>query len=349
MPFVQHSRNRSQLFGLCLGFAAFSFGLPALAQPAPTTEFENIIKQANQAASMNKDTEAISLWKQAFSVSPEAFVACNIGHAEIRLHHFADAARWFTTCKRTISPPTTEDGMQRRARALAELEIAKIYLIELFIDADDGASVFVDNNNEGVAPLRFPVFLVPGKHAVEARTQNENGDQVIKREIDGERAQTLKVSVTSPPFTEPAPIIQSPPAPLVSAIRPTPPPSMEQPDQRSTWQRARPWVALGSFVLSGAALGTGLMLRESVKDARAREKEHFIDAGVAALNNDAQGIERSTTAALSEDGHAATLSNLMLASYILSGVFGAAGITAIALPGSPNRKKEISVSVRFVW
>lgn len=345
MPFVQHARNPSQLFGLGLAFALSAISLPAFSQPTPTSNFENIIKQANEAALNNDDAKAISLWKQAFSVIPEAFVACNIGHAQIRLHQFADAARWFTTCKRTIGPPNTEEGMQRRSRALAELEIAKIYLIELFIDADDGSSVFVDNNNEGVAPLRFPVFLAPGKHAVEAR----NGDLMIKREIDGERAQTLRVFVTSPPFTEPAPLVQSPPAPLVSAIRPSPPPSVEQPNRPSTWQRARPWVAAGNFLLGGAALGTGLLLRESVNKARAREKEHFIDAGVAALNNDEQGVERSTTAALYEDGKAATLSNLMLASYILSGVFGAAGITAIALPGSPNRNKEVSVSARFTW
>lgn len=335
---------------------AWLSGSVAFAQPAPTNEFEKLMQRATQAAEQDHFEEAIAAWTQAYALEQDYRIACSIARHSLRVSRPFDAAKWFNICKRTAAFPKTEEGIGTRVSELAEFELAKAHLVQLTLDADPGASIFVNGQPEGVAPLHFPLFAAPGHIAIEARKDQ----QIIKREIDGQRGQALSISLTSPPFMEPTASSASPirlraettseeQKPLASALRPTPLPSVSPYDQRSFWQRAQPWVVFGSVAMSAAALGTGLWLRNEITKAQFRESEHLANGVLALGANDIARAQNEVGQASTESQQATTLHHLSIACFVASGVFGGTAVTAYFVKGKTAQPTSIGFAGRFTW
>lgn len=365
MPTQQHIFKPYQHLPLLFACAMGALSASAHADPTKNTtqtttqttknppgEFEKIIMQASEHAKNNEAPEAILLWEKAYAQRPEPWVACAVAQVYLRIERKLEAARWFNTCKRTVDLPQSEEGFQRRGKELLEFEIAKAHLVELEIEADEGASIFVNGEAQGLAPLRFPLFSVPGKVKIEARKDQ----QIIKREIEGERAQSISISLVSPPFIEPALITESMPAPytnnkiplLSSALRPSPPVLPVQ-DRRSAWERAQPWVVGANLALAGTAAGLGIWLRYKVTNAQNDETTYLANGVLALGADDVDRAKNEVQKAVDENQRAILFHQLSIACFVASGVFGASGITAFFIKGTKSQPTSIGLTGRFTW
>lgn len=142
----------------------------AFAQPNPNDLYESLLDQATKAAEKDLFEEALRAFIPAYKIKQEYRVACTIARFSLRVRkrRLLDAARFYETCRRTAPPPETEEGIERRAAELAELEVAKAHIMSVSIIADEGASIFANGEFAGLAPLGFALFFEPGENVVDA-------------------------------------------------------------------------------------------------------------------------------------------------------------------------------------
>ncbi len=109
---------------------------------------------------------------QAYALKRHPAVLLNLAQSELRSGHEADAAKHFSMFLRESKDATAAE----REGAEAGLFAAKAVCGEVSVKVDtEGAIVFVDGNEEGIAPLPDPVYLTPGNHQIEARKEGKSG------------------------------------------------------------------------------------------------------------------------------------------------------------------------------
>lgn len=320
---------------------------PRAAPPAPPKE------DAVSATARELFAKGVAAWNQrkyeecraahlaAWSIKPYRQIAGNLAACEIKLGLYRDAAEHLSALTQPAADGTRAE-LSAEHRRLFDEALAKIAAVT--VEAEPGATVLIDGKAVGQAPLPAPVYLEPGEHTLEARSQLGSTGQFSKRfEAGAQKALMLhpptpKAEVASPPpAAAPAAAAAPPPSPPVA---PTPPPDT----------RVRDGVVIGGLALSGAAIAAGVVL--SIVSHGKSEEVNDATRSIA-MNGDANAcndpnFSRARCDAL-DDAYIAegTTRNLSIAAFVTAGAAlgGAALAYALWPDGAPRTAASRGVHI----
>lgn len=168
-------RCRSLLCVPLLTLVATLAGPPALAADPPDTLTTAWTDRARDLYNEGRDLYAKQQWEKAHAAFRAAAgvkkhwqIAAMLGHCEVRLGRYRDAAEHLAWALRTggKNPNTQELNAMQIAFDRSREQVASM-IVQVDVE---GAEVLVDNTPVGVSPLLDPVFVTPGRHRFEART-----------------------------------------------------------------------------------------------------------------------------------------------------------------------------------
>ena len=207
-----------------------------------------------------KYDEARLKFAQAYAVLKKSSVLFNLAKTEALTGHRVEAANHFREYVKYAATGTD--------KAEAEKELAELYklLARVEVEAPEGAAIFVDGAQLGLAPIKDPVVLNAGKHTVSAQF----GEAKQEKPVDGLAGSLGRVVFT---FEKPAPAPAPTPTPAPNAsspgytYTPPPPPKDDSPG-------ADRWIlpsVVGAVGLGGVGMGIGFGLasRSASDDASA--------------------------------------------------------------------------------
>ena len=191
-------------------------------------------------------------------------IAGSLGHAELALGRYCDAAEHLAFFLRETRYLTTLDPRDRAtiARDLERAK-AKVGAVTAIVEPA-GAEVLVDGAPVGTAPLADAVFVEPGRHVIEARMPGRVAAVEARDLVPGGATQVVlrlaPVAAVEPPAAQPP---QQPPQPL--AVAP-PPRSIARPNRA---------IVIGGAVTTGvlAVVGVGLGVGSAMKASASRDCE----------------------------------------------------------------------------
>lgn len=105
---------------------------------------------------------ALEAFEDSYRLAPKSSVLYNIGMCQMALFRFTDALETF---RRYLEAGPDKDWKRDKVNA-AILEINKVVGRLEVADAPEGATVYVDGEAVGRAPLAGPIVLDPGQHKV---------------------------------------------------------------------------------------------------------------------------------------------------------------------------------------
>jgi hypothetical protein len=164
--------------GAVLVLAAFSLAAPARAEGTdtpPLTAAEQsksdradaLVKQANTFGKKDQWAEAEPLFQEAFRLKRSYDIAGNLGLAESALGKFRQAAGHLRFALDTF-PVNGKPEHRKLLEAMFDKARAEVGALAIRVNVT-GATVLVDGEEVGLAPLRGEVFVDPGVRAVEAQ------------------------------------------------------------------------------------------------------------------------------------------------------------------------------------
>jgi len=121
------------------------------------------IEEGKRLIGEEKYAEALEALEASYKLRPKPTVLFNIAMCKKALHRYVDAIASFKLFLKTETSQTSTTRALAES-ALAELErfVGKVRLVE----APVGADVYIDGKKVGVAPLKEPLPLDPGRHVV---------------------------------------------------------------------------------------------------------------------------------------------------------------------------------------
>ncbi|HEV8244613.1 MAG TPA: hypothetical protein VGP93_02465 [Polyangiaceae bacterium] len=138
---------------------------------------------------------------QAYALRRHPAVLLNLAQSELRSGHEADAAKHFSMYLREAKDATASE----KEGAEAGLFAAKAVVGEVAVKVDtEGATVFVDGNEEGLSPLPDPVYMTPGSHSVEARKEGKSNKATLTAKAGEASEIGLRLGAPSAPAVAPA-------------------------------------------------------------------------------------------------------------------------------------------------
>ena len=150
---------------------------PAPEPPEPAAQKE-MREQANRLVKEGRLADARDIHLSLWRINGRATPAFNVGMLSYRVRDFAMAAEFLTLWLDLVGSAdepkvpvvSAEDHKKNYERARVDLQEALKQVEALRVNVSDpGADVLVDNRRLGVSPLRFPVFVNPGRHRVVAQ------------------------------------------------------------------------------------------------------------------------------------------------------------------------------------
>lgn len=121
------------------------------------------IEEGKRLIREEKYGEALAAFELSYSLRPKAWVLFNIAMCNKALHRYVDAIEAFQRFLETETDPES----QTSTLALSALEelgrfVGKVRVVE----APVGATVYIDGEKVGIAPIIEPLALDPGRHVV---------------------------------------------------------------------------------------------------------------------------------------------------------------------------------------
>jgi hypothetical protein len=316
---------------------------PAQSASKPAASAEDEAHSATARELFEKGVEAFrkgrwdqcrALFLAAWSIKPHRQIAGNLASCEVRLGLYRDAAEHLSFVAQAGGAPGGSALTSEQERLLAQA-MAKVGTIAVVAPA--GAIVLVDGKPAGQAPLAGPIFVEPGSHVLEARSErgaNARSEIVVgageKREVKLNPAKEAE-----PPPPAPPPPQQPPPQP--------PPP---QPPSAAD-VRLRNGLVIGGLALGGTALITGVVLTVVSNGASSDAEEQLAaitrDGGEGACLSAAYKARcDALDDAYVEEG---TTRNLAIASFVTAGVGLGGALAAYMLWPRPPEEPKRSVRV----
>ena len=187
---------------------------PAEVDPEAARRYAELRKQGVNLAYAGRIEEALEAWKAGYAIRPSYSLACDIGRLELlRRNDAIEGARWYTRCV-SMAPLAKPNQPKELAGQLEEgdlRDMARSRVGILRVLTDEEATIEVDGETVGKAPLEEEVFVKPGAH----RLAVSLGSRV--RTLDVKLApgevRTVDLSLPPPPAVSPAPSPAPPPPP----------------------------------------------------------------------------------------------------------------------------------------
>lgn len=162
------SRRAAWLF--CALGVAFSIVIPrpSRAQDDATIEMaRQRFREGVQYYDQHQFEKARLAFLQAYALKPHPSVLLNLAQSELRSGHPDEAASHFSQYLRVNT--TASDAERQETTAGYNTAKSRVGEVTLTVDPA-GAQVLVDNVDKGIAPLPDPLYVLPGSHTIEARS-----------------------------------------------------------------------------------------------------------------------------------------------------------------------------------
>lgn len=300
-----------------------SLAMPALAGPsgASTPDAEILFRQGKAEGTRGHWQKAASLLQQAWDKQRTYDIAGNLGIAELKTGHAAEAARYFSYCLAHF--PVTGDAKKRKhvegllaqtKKKVAELDItlkpdtASLTIDGTAIDRDTGATVFVE----------------PGSHSLQATA---DGFDTLSKTVSAAKGsqQTVELELVKTAAADPqdAGAGAMPASGLANTPAPPPKPGHDTPAVPPDTTKPPLWpVWVGSGVaVVGLGLGIGFRLAASSK----QDDADRMRATLKAAGGCGAGTPNGTACAQLKDANATVDSD----KNISTGAFIGAGVGAV--------------------
>ncbi len=293
---------------------------------AMTAKARELYADGLKAFQQQKWPEAYAAFTGAWALQKHYAVAGNLGAAEVQLGRHRDAAEHLAIYTRGMAGDPKRTAKEREsAKLLYEIATAKVVTVTVSVSVA-GADVWIDGARAGAAPLEGPVFVEPGKHAVEVRL---DGYVTDKRSFEAAAGEKKALEVTLSKRVDVVPTATA------TATVPVP--------ERPTLV---PVFVLGGLTVAGVAIGAGLLASASTKagEAEALQKS-LLTAGSTVCTGSTPPPDCARFAALIGDSDA--LGNAGAWSLIGAGVAAAVAVTYVLVtrtkpPNTANVRLLIS-------
>lgn len=229
-----------------------------------TTDAAHYYKEGVEAAKGAAWPEAYRSFLAAWSIKRHYQIAANLGRAELRLGKYRDAAEHLAYFLREASAVSPEE--RRMAQAMLDEAQAHVGTLTILVNRE-GAEVLVDGIAAGTAPIRYELFIEPGRRTIEAKLEGFEGD---RRALDIAPGSTRKLLL----MLSPSPAEQANPSdrPPVSIPKPTEPEAVGRvtTERGESAGRASVLVAGSLTATAFAAAGAGFLIAWGMADADAK-------------------------------------------------------------------------------
>jgi hypothetical protein len=227
------------------------------------TQARELYVEGAKAARSGHPDRARLFYISAWRAQHHWQIAGSLGHAELALGRYCDAAEHLAFFLRETRYLTTLDPRDRAtiARDLERAK-AKVGAVTAIVEPA-GAEVLVDGVSIGTAPLADDVFVEPGRHVIEARMPGRLAVVEARDLVPGGATQVVlrlaPVAAMEPPVAQPP--------------RPPQPPAVAPP--RRSVVRANRAIIISGAVTTGvlAVVGVGLGVASARKASASRDCE----------------------------------------------------------------------------
>jgi hypothetical protein len=254
----------------------------ALAQPDGSSE-RSAEYQRGRKAILAKD------WKTAYDIFTQLWteqktydVALHLGHSELRLRRYRDAAEHLAY---GIAGIPFHEPPEVTARAQNALRAAKEHVLTLVVTVEEsGADVYLDESYVGRTPLTRELYVESGQHTVRAA---RGSDEIGHAAVEGKAGQQIPVRVelrksqlaeTPAPAAAPA-RSESTSSAATAKVTDGPPSPMLPSEPRAN--SARTTVLIVGAAVTGLALGSAALFAwkaAAEEDDAERSRRNLVDA-----------------------------------------------------------------------
>ncbi|WP_437335838.1 hypothetical protein [Sorangium sp. So ce394] len=299
---------------------------PAGLAPEATAE---TLRRAEQARRAGRWEEAAAAYRIAWASTGDPRWAGELGLAELSLRRYRDAAehlRRALEAEGALAPDRkarVQQGLRRAA-----LEVAAVAIVV----GKPEAEVFIDGRRVGQGLATYVVYVEPGSH--EARATLAGHEDGVGR-FEAQRGDTPAIGLALKEKPKPPAA-----APRVAAAAPGP--AAMRPAGEGT--AVGPAIRIGGLALAsaGVVVGAGFALAWAVKDGEAATlREQVLSAHRDTTDHtchEKTASEEPKCALLLDAVHARDALGLVaIASFVASGVVGAAALSSFWWAPSPDR------------
>ncbi len=173
------------------GAAAMAQAVPnAAADESLTQKSRELFAEGNAYSAKGDFVKARAALKAAWGLMHHWGIAANLGEVELEIGNHRDAAEMLDFALRNW--PDEDYQQERRAvRKAFEKARAKVGTVEVTVDVE-GATVSVDGDPVGQAPLPGPVFVEPGRRVFSTKAPRMGR---VQKAIEAEAGGTANVSL----------------------------------------------------------------------------------------------------------------------------------------------------------
>ncbi|HEX7604516.1 MAG TPA: hypothetical protein VF316_23020 [Polyangiaceae bacterium] len=272
-------------------------------------EADKRFEEGKQLFGQKRYPEALVKFKEACAAHRTPNCPKNLGFTEYRLEHPAEAATQLREFMKL--PEYAADPDRELVRKIYDDLLAKVS--EVVIHAADGATIEIDHQLVGKAPLAGVVFATTGKHDVVATLKEDRR----AKDFVGEAGKTVEVDVAPP-------VVAPPPG---GDVKPPPGGDVKPPPESPSAAR---WIVptalgVGAAVFFGLGVGFGASSSGHGSDAdaiRAMHPTSFCTQNPS--NADCAALADATSSQSSAHGAS-------IAFWIAGGVLAAATVVTIVL------------------
>jgi len=258
--------------------------------------------------------EAHASFLAAWALVKHYTIEGNLADCELKMRQYSAAAKHLAHYVREMAKDPDSTPAERAAGNVLYAQ-ARDQVGTVTVHANQpGSEIYVDGSPAGTEPLEDPVFLDPGNHVVEARS---NGFPPARASIVVQPGLAQTVSLTLALVAEPARPVEALPS-----HPPSPPPPPVQP---SGTRPGLGWVvATGVLAAAGLGTGIGLTVAANGKDSDATTIGTRLGASTTCTSNPAGAVSADCAAVKAAVNGADSLKDAALVSFIGGGVFALA-------------------------
>jgi hypothetical protein len=183
---------------LCAVFLVGAYPFDAHAQTAASTAAQvgQLFDKGEAAFAKGDKQSAYEAFKAAWALQKSYDIAGNLGVVELKLGKYRDAAEHLAWSLENY-PPTGEEAQQKATEKRLAEALKEVGRLHVQVNVN-GASVIVNGNASGTAPIARTLFVEPGPIVVEAKLAGYlDGRKQVEIAKGGE--ETVKLSLVPAP------------------------------------------------------------------------------------------------------------------------------------------------------
>jgi hypothetical protein len=304
------SRNplRIALVVVCVLYSSAGRAAPPPSKPAPAPVVRDAaddwFDKGSAAYEAHKLKEAAAAFLEAWKLKKTQDTAANLGTIELELHEARKAAEHLDYAVRH-GAPTDSDAARRAARDRFEQARKLVGAIRVKVNVA-GASVYLNGELVGVAPIEGDVFADPGTTAIEAKLAGYDDARAVVQ-VDKGSSQDASLALLR-----------------------------SEENRRSI----APTIALGAgaAVFLAGGIASALLSNSRASDANAQLAQLQAVAGIAPCKSATVAQDCATLHSLNTSSD--TFHNLAVAGFAAAGVTGAAALTYALWPARKGEPRS---------